>query len=223
MWLCKGPYYFGGKMTKDNRNMTDSEKLGLYITKLKERTGLSDDAIGKMSNTAESTVKNLRNAKTDNPGVFTAGPIIYALGGSLDEAYNGTTKDEVIDNSYIALKEIYEAEIIALKEVNEAHIANIRSHYEQHREDVTMNYEKRLADKREIIDMQNKHIQKMEEVHQAEIKKIEELHQAEIAKLEESNKSKTKISTFLSAIFIVLFFVLLVMEFLHPEHGWIRF
>lgn len=210
-------------MTLENKTLTESKKLGVYVTKLKERAGLSNDAIGKMCNTPESTVKNICNAHTDNPGIFTAAPIIYALGGSLDEMYTGESKSVNTDVSYIALKEIYEAEIIALKEVNELHIANIRSHYEQHREDVTMNYEKRLADKREIIDMQNQHIQKMEEAHQDEIKKIEELHQAEIAKLEESNKSKSKISTFLSAIFIVLFFVLLVMEFLHPEHGWIRF
>lgn len=210
-------------MTEQNKTMTDSERLGLYVSKLKERTGLSNEAIGKKCDTPESTVKNLCNAKTDNPGIFTAGPVIYALGGSLDEAYTGKPKDELRESSYIALKEVYEAEIIAMNEVNERHIANIRSHYEQHREDVTMNYEKRLADKREIIDMQNKHIQKMEEAHQAEIKKMEELHQAEIAKLEEANQSKTKISTFLSAIFIVLFFILLVMEFLHPEHGWIRF
>lgn len=210
-------------MTLENKTMTDSEKLGLYVSKLKERTGLSNEAIGKMCDTPESTVKNICNAKTDNPGIFTAAPVIYALGGSLDEMYTGKTQEETKDSSYIALKEVYEVEINALKEINETHISNIRSHYEQHREDVTMNYEKRLADKREIIDIQNKHIQKLEEAHQAEIKKLEELHQVEIAKLEESNKSKTKVSTILSSIFIVLFFILLIMEFLHPEHGWIRF
>lgn len=192
--------------------MTDSERLGLYISKLKERTGLSNEAIGKMCDTPESTVKNLCNAKTDNPGIFTAGPVIYALGGSLDEAYTGKPKDELSESSYIALKEVYEAEVTALKEVNEAHIANIRSHYEQHREDVTMNYEKRLADKREIIDMQNKQISKMEESYQAQI-----------IKLEKTNKSKTKIVFLLSAIFVLLFFALLTLEILHPEHGWIRF
>ena len=210
-------------MTEQNKTMTDSERLGLYVSKLKERTGLSNEAIGKMCDTPESTVKNICNAKTDNPGIFTVAPVIYTLGGSLDEAYTGKPKEELNESSYIALKEVYEAEINALKEVNEAHIANIRLHYEQHREDVTMNYDKRLADKREIIDLQNKHIQKLEETHQAELQKIEEAHQAEVAKLEESIKSKTKISTILSAIFIFLFFVLLTMEFLHPEHGWIRF
>lgn len=169
-------------MTLENKTLTDSERLGLYVSKLKEQLGLSNEAVGKMCATPESTVKNICNAKTDNPGIFTAAPVIYALGGSLDEMYTGKTKDEAKDSSYIALKEVYKAEINALKEINETHIANIRSHYDQHREDVTMNLEKRLADKREIIDMQNKHIQKMEEAHQAQIKKIDELHQSEIKK-----------------------------------------
>ena len=188
-------------MTLENKNMTDSERLGLYVSKLKERTGLSNEAIGKMCATPESTVKNICNAKTDNPGLFTAAPIIYGLGGSLDEMYLGESKETSQDVSYMALKEVYEAEINALKEINEIHISNIRSHYEQHREDVTTNYEKRLADKRELIELQNKHIQK----------------------LEESIKSKTKIVFILSSIFVLLFLVLLVLEFLHPEHGWIRF
>ena len=188
-------------MTLENKNMTDSEKLGLYVSKLKERAGLSNEAIGKMCATPESTVKNICNAKTDNPGLFTAAPIIYGLGGSLDEIFTGKSNNKTNDSSYIALKEVYETEINALKEVNEAHIANIRSHYEQHREDVTMNYEKRLADKREIIDMQN----------------------TQITKLEETSKSKTKIIFALSAILFVLFFGLISLEVLHPEHGWIRF
>ena len=188
-------------MTLEKQNMTDSERLGLYVSKLKERAGLSNEAIGKMCATPESTVKNICNAKTDNPGIFTAAPIIYGLGGSLDEIFTGKSNDQANDSSYIALKEVYETEINALKEVNEAHIANIRSHYEQHREDVTMNYEKRLADKREIIDMQN----------------------TQIAKLEETSKSKTKIIFALSAILFVLFFGLIALEVLHPEHGWIRF
>ena len=200
------------KNVTDSENMTDSERLGLYISKLKDQLGLSNEAIGKMSKTAESTVKNLCNAKTDNPGMFTAGPVIYALGGSLDEAYAGKPKNEVNDSSYIALKEIYKAEIIVLKEVNEAHVANIRAHYEQHREDVTMNMEKRLADKREIIEMQKQQIAKMEE-----------LHQAEIARLGEENKARTKIIWTLAAILFVLFVGLIWLELMHPEHGWIRF
>ena len=109
-------------MTLENKNMTDSERLGLYVSKLKERTGLSNEAIGKMCATPESTVKNICNAKTDNPGLFTAAPIIYGLGGSLDEMYLGESKETSQDVSYMALKEVYEAEINALKEINEIHI-----------------------------------------------------------------------------------------------------
>jgi hypothetical protein len=89
----------------------------------------------------------------------------------------------------------------AIRETNGEHVHDIRTHYEQHREDVTKNMEMRLADKREIIDMQN----------------------IQIAKLEETNKAKTKIIIFLSVILFVLFFGLIWLELMHPEHGWIRF
>ncbi len=179
-----------------------AEKLAKYLTNLKNKTELSFEAIGKLCDKPESTIKNLCNGKTDNPGIDTVAPVIYALGGSLDEMYNPEkTKDEVKETSVLALKELYEFQNAAMKETCEAHITNIRSHYEQHREDVTTNYEMRLSDKREIIDMQNAHI----------------------AKLEETSKSKTKIILALSAILFVLFFGLIALEVLHPEHGWIRF
>ena len=82
----------------------------------------------------------------------------------------------------------------AIRETNGEHVHDIRTHYNEHKEDIKSYYER-------IIDMQNEHI----------------------VKVEKSNKNKTKIIIALSSIFIALFFGLLILELLHPEHGWIRF
>lgn len=82
----------------------------------------------------------------------------------------------------------------AIRETNGEHIHDIRTHYNEHKKDVTDKYER-------IINMKD----------------------AQISKLEESNQSKTKIIFILSAIFIILFFGLFVLELMHPQHGWIRF
>ena len=190
-----------------------AEIVANYLSSLKSKTGLTYEAIAEKSKRSESTVKNLCLGKAEDPRIDSVAPVVYALGGSMDEMLNpGKSKDELKEVSVAQLREMYEVQIATMKETSETHINNIRSHYEQHHEDLRDNYEKRLADKSEIIDLQNKHIKKLEEAHQAEIKK-----------LEEANKAKTKISTILSSIFIALFFILLIMEFLHPEHGWIRF
>lgn len=82
----------------------------------------------------------------------------------------------------------------AIRETNGEHIHDIRTHYNEHKEDIKGYYER-------IINMQDEHI----------------------AKVEKSNKTKTNIIIILSSIFIALFFGLLILELLHPEHGWIRF
>lgn len=134
-----------------------AEKLAKYLTELKNKTGLSYEAISELSNRPESTVKNLCTGKTDNPGVDTVAPVIYALGGSLDEMYNPEkSKDEVKETAVISLKDGYEYELSLLKESYDEQISSIRAHYEQHHNDLKENYEKRLSDKREIIEMQKK-------------------------------------------------------------------
>ena len=134
-----------------------ADKIAKYLTKLKENTDLSFEAIGKLCNKPESTIKNLCNGKTDNPGIDTVAPVIYALGGSLDEMYNpDLNKDEVKETAFISIKEGYEYQVSLLKDAYDEQINNIRSHYEQHHNDLKENYEKRLSDKREIIEMQKK-------------------------------------------------------------------
>lgn len=134
-----------------------AEKLAKYLTELKTKTGLSYEAISELSNRPESTVKNLCTGKTDNPGVDTVAPVIYALGGSLDEMYNPEkSKDEVKETAVISLKDGYEYQLQLMKETYDEQLNNIRAHYEQHRSDMKESYEKRLSDKREIIDIQKK-------------------------------------------------------------------
>lgn len=130
--------------------------IAKYIASLKTKTGITNNEdIGKMSNVAEGTVKNLATAKVDNPGIISVAQVVYALGGSLDEMFNkGKTKEELQEVSVLAMKDIYENQLNAIKSSYDEQISNIRSHYEQHHKDLVDNFEKRLADKREIIEMQ---------------------------------------------------------------------
>ena len=170
-----------------------AEKLAKYLTELKNKTGLSYEAISEMSNTPESTVKNLCNGKTGNPGIDTIAPVMYAMGGSFDEMLNPEkSKDEIKETSVIAIKEGYEHQMQLLKEAYDEQIANIRTQYEQHHNDLKENFERRLADKREMIDT----------------------YLLQIKALSGANKTKTILCCILSSIFIVLF----VMEILHQQN-----
>lgn len=130
----------------------DAKLVAKYLTALKEKSGLTYEAIAEKSERSESTVKNLCSGKTEDPRLDTVAPIIYVMGGSIDEMYTGKTKDAVKEISINSIKEIYEQQLSELAKINETHINNIRAHYEQHREDTISNFEKRLSDKREIIE-----------------------------------------------------------------------
>lgn len=169
-----------------------------YLSLLKAKTGLTYEAIAEKSKRSESTVKNLCLGKSDDPRIDTVAPIVYALGGSMDEMLNPKkSKDEMKETSVIALKDSYEYQAHLLKETNEAHIANIRSHYEQHHEDLKENYERRLADKRELIDS----------------------YKERIASLEKDCRSH-KIAFWVG---IIVFVAVLIAEVMNPELGWFRF
>ena len=176
----------------------NEQLVAKYLTALKNKNNLTYDAIAKMCDRSESTVKNLCLGKSDNPGIDTIAPVVYAMGGSLDEMLNpGKSKDELKEVSVVSLKESYEYQLSAMKETNETHIHNIRAHYEQHHSDLKENFEKRLADKREIID-----------AYQAQVKDL---------------KDRNKRLGWGIALFVLGVVTLLVMELLHPEHGWFRF
>lgn len=130
----------------------DKDLVANYLNELKKKTGLTYEAIAKKSKRSESSVKNLLYANVDDPRMDTVAPIVYALGGSIDEMLNPQkSKDELKETSVVQLREMYEVQIATMKETSEVHISNIRAHYEQHHEDLKENYENRLADKSEII------------------------------------------------------------------------
>lgn len=176
----------------------DSKLVSNYLSLLKKKTGLSFDAIAEKSKRSESTVKKLFNGTTEDPRLDSVAPIVYAMGGSLDEMCNpGKSKDDLKEVSVVSLKEAYEYQSAIAQENNEAHISNIRAHYEQHHIDLKENFEKRLADKKEL----------------------NEALKEQIKDLKKANLIKNLIISF----FVVCVVTLLLLEFIHPEHGWLRF
>ena len=129
----------------------DARAVAKYLTTLKEKSGLTYEAIAEISGRSESTVKNLCLGKTEDPRLDTVAPVIYAVGGSIDEMYTGKSKDAVKEISITSIKEIYEQQLAEMAKINETHINNIRAHYEQHRADFKESMERRLADKQEVI------------------------------------------------------------------------
>lgn len=165
--------------------------------------GLTYEAVAAGADVAEPTTKNILTGKTQNPSVMNVGAIARFLGVPLEQVLNYTPKTIIENNalkdgdpSILALKEVYEFQVAALKETNEAHIANIRAHYEQHHADLRENYENRIADQREIID-----------ILKAENKEL---------------KKGNLVCKLIIAAFVLCTIVLLALEFIHPEHGWIR-
>ena len=129
----------------------DAKLVSNYLTALKEKTGLTFETVAEKSGRSESTVKNLFSGRTEDPRLDTVAPVIYALGGSLDEMYTGKSKDKVKESSIYSMKDMYEFQLAEQAKLHEANIAEIRAHYQQHRQDSVNNYEMRLADKCEII------------------------------------------------------------------------
>lgn len=176
----------------------DARLVAKYLTALKEKSGLTFETIAEISQRSESTVKNLCSGKTEDPRLDTVAPVVYAMGGSIDEMYNpNKSKDEVKAISIASIKEIYEQQLAELSRINEAHINNIRTHYEQHRQDFKENVEKRLADKREIIAQQEEHIKTL--------------------------KKENLTSKIFTTICVVVLVCLLIAEVMNPNLGWFRF
>lgn len=125
----------------------DAKLVANYLLALKEKSGLTFEAIAEKSQLSLSTVKNLCSGKTEDPRLNTVTPVIYALGGSIDEMYTGKGKDEIKEISINSIKEIYEQQLVERAKAEESHINDIRAHYEQHRQDTITNYERLLKEK----------------------------------------------------------------------------
>ncbi len=175
-----------------------AELVAKYLKQLMTKTGLTYEAVAEKSERSESTVKKLCNGQTEDPRVDTVAPIVYALGGSMDEMLNpGKSKDEIKEVSVASLKEFYEFQIASMKETNEAHVSNIRAHYGQN------------------IDELKENNTKIEQQYEKMLKIKDE----QIKKLEKSGVYKTIIIGAFVSIFVILF----IMEIMHPEHGWLRY
>ena len=109
----------------------DGKILAQYLSALMEKDGLTDKMVADRCNASPETVKNLRTGKTDNPGIFTAAPIIYAANGSVDAMLGRLTKNDSGETFANAVKELSEYQL----KINETHINNIRAHYERQNEE----------------------------------------------------------------------------------------
>ena len=174
----------------------DEKIVARYLTAIMEKEGLTDEIVAERSQVSTSTVKNLRLGKTENPGILTVAPVIYAANGSLDVMF-GKSKADIDESTKNIMKEMYEFQLSEHRKTEETHIANIRSHYEQHRQDSIDNYEMRLADKREIINEKDEHIKTLK---------------------------KERLIAVIFAIGCVAVLVgLLIAEIMNPNLGWIQF
>ena len=73
----------------------DEKLVANYLTAKKAEAGLSNDEIAKKAQRSVSTVNNLCSGKTEDPRLDTVAPVVYAVGGSIDEMLNpGRSKDK---------------------------------------------------------------------------------------------------------------------------------
>ena len=131
-------------MYEQTNPQIDEQAVSKYFTELFKNIPIEQFA--KKHNFSESTIKNLISSKTQNPGILTIAPLIYAAHGSLDAMFNKNS--EALKESAInAIKDMYEFHSAEREKIEEKHIANTRAHYEQHREDTIKNYERLLTEK----------------------------------------------------------------------------
>ena len=175
----------------------DSKLVANYLTSLKEKSGLTFEVVAKKSERSVATVKNLSYGKSEDPRIDTVAPVIYAMGGSLDEMYTGKNKDEMKEVSINSIKEIYEQQLSEMNQTHEKHIDEIRAHYEQHRQDYKNSMEQRLAEKDKTIEQQDRHIVTL--------------------------KREGLVKLFFGLISVSVLLTILILEVMNPNLGWIRF
>lgn len=124
----------------------DENFIAKYLTRIIKETGNTYESIAQKCNMSESTVKNICQSKTANPGILNVAPIVYAANGSLDEMC-GKTKEDIDEKTKNLIKEMSEFQFAEYRKTEEAHIYNMRTHYEQHRDDTITNYERLLSEK----------------------------------------------------------------------------
>ena len=106
----------------------DAKLVANYLTALKEKSGLTYEAIAEKCGMSVTTIKNLCTGKSEDPRLNTVSPPVYALNGSIDEMLNPNFKK-----------------------------SETRSHYEQHIADIKENHAREIALKDEIIKIKDTH------------------------------------------------------------------
>lgn len=125
----------------------DARLVANYLTRLKEKAGITFEAIAEQSGLSLSTVKNLFSGKSEDPRLNTVAPVTFVLNGSIDEMYSGKPKESLQEISLHSIKEMYEFQLSEQRAAEETRIANIRADHERHMNDVNTNHERLLAEK----------------------------------------------------------------------------
>ena len=128
----------------------DEKFISKYLSKIIKETGNTYESIAEKCNVSESTVRNICQSKTSNPGILNVAPIVYAANGSLDEMC-GKTKEDIDEKTKNLIKEMSEFQFAEFEKTEERRITNIRKDHEQHRNDITTNYERLLLEKENQI------------------------------------------------------------------------
>ena len=123
----------------------DARLVANYLTSLKEKNGLTYEAIALKCGMSETTIRNLLTGKTEDPRLNTVAPITYALNGSVDEMYSGKSKEKLQEISLNSIKEMYEFQLSEQRKTEEIRFTNIRSDHEKHVADLKESHEKQDA------------------------------------------------------------------------------
>ena len=134
----------------------DALLVANYLTRLKEKTGLTYEAIAEKTGLSLSTVKNLFSGKSEDPRLNTVAPVIYILNGSVDEMYSGKPKETLQEISVASLKEMYEFQLAEQRKDEEIRIANIRADHEKYVEIINENHKQISEEKDKRIKLLTK-------------------------------------------------------------------
>ena len=118
----------------------DENFIANYLTRIIKETGNNYESIAQKCNMSESTVKNICQRKTTNPGILNVAPVVYAANGSLDEMC-GKTKEDIDEKTKNLIKEMSEFQFAEYKKTEEIRIENIRKDHEKHIADLKENHE----------------------------------------------------------------------------------
>lgn len=134
----------------------DALLVANYLTKLKEKTGLTFESIAEKTGLSLSTVKNLFSGKSEDPRLNTVAPVIYILNGSVDEMYSGKPKETLQEISLNSIKDMYEFQLAQQRRDEEIRVSNIRADHDKYIEIINNNHEQISTEKDKRIKLLTK-------------------------------------------------------------------